>query len=49
MQVSLHHFMDANGKVVKGQTIAVFKHSSGVTQGLLTSESKITIRGLAAP
>ena len=49
IQVSLHHFMDASDKAVSAQTVAVVTQSSGVTQGLLTSKSRITKRGLTTP
>ena len=49
IQVSLHHFMDASDKAVSAQTVAVVAQSSGVTQGLLTSKSRITKRGLTTP
>ena len=38
--------MDAGDKVVSAQTVAVVTQSSGVTQGLLNSKSRITKRGL---
>ena len=49
IQVSLHHFMDASDKAVSAQTVAVVIQSSGVTQGLLTSKSRVTKRGLTTP
>ena len=49
IQVSLHHFMDASDKAVSAQTVAVVTQSSGITQGLLTSKSRITKRGLTTP
>ena len=49
IQVSLNHFMDASDKAVSAQTVAVVTQSSGVTQGLLTSKSRITKRGLTTP
>ena len=49
IQVSLHYFMDASNKAVSAQTVAVVAQSSGVTQGLLTSKSRITKRGLTTP
>jgi len=49
IQVSLHHFMDASDKAVSAQTVVVVAQPSGVTQGLLTSKSRITKRGLTIP
>ena len=49
IQVSLHYFMDASNKAVSAQTVAIVTQSSGVTQGLLTSKSRITKRGLTTP
>ena len=49
IQVSLHHSMDASDTAVSAQTVAVVTQSSGVTQGLLTSKSRITKRGLTTP
>ena len=46
IQVSLHHFMDTSDKAVSAQTVVVVAQPSGVTQGLLTSKSRITKRGL---
>ena len=41
--------MDASDKAVTAQTVAVVTQSSGATQGLLTSKSRITKRGLTTP
>ena len=49
IQVSLHHFMDASDKAVSAQTVVVVAQPSGVTQGSLTSKSRITNRGLTIP
>ena len=38
--------MDAGDKVVSAQTVAVVTQSSGVTQSVLNSKSRITKRGL---
>ena len=49
IQVSLHHFMDASDKAVSAQTVVVVAQTSWVTQGLLTSNSRITKKGLTTP
>ena len=47
--LDLHHIMDASGKAVSAQTVAVVMQPSGTTKGLLTSKSRIAKRGLTMP
>ena len=47
--VDLHHTMDASGKAVSAQTVAVVIQPTGITKGLLTSKSRIAKRGLTIP
>ena len=47
--VDLHHMMDASGKAVSAQTVAVVIQPTGITKGLLTSKSRIAKRGLTIP
>ena len=47
--LDLHHVMDASGKAVSAQTVAVVMQPSGTTKGLLTSKSRIAKRGLTMP
>jgi len=47
--VDLHHMMDASGKAVSAQTVAVVMQPTGITKGLLTSKSRIAKRGLTIP
>ena len=44
--IVLHHFMDASSKAVSAQTIAIVRQPSGTSQGLLSSKSRISKRGL---
>ena len=47
--LDLHHMMDASGKAVSAQTVAVVMQPSGITKGLLASKSRIAKRGLTMP
>ena len=47
--LDLHHMMDASGKAVSAQTVAVVMQPSETTKGLLTSKSRIAKRGLTTP
>ena len=48
-ELDLHHMMDASGKAVSAQTVAVVMQPSGTTKGFLTSKSRIAKRGLTMP
>ena len=47
--LDLHHMMDASGKAVSAQTVAVVLQPTGITKGLLSSKSRIAKRGLTIP
>ena len=40
--LDLHHMMDASGKAVSAQTVAVVMQPNGTTRRLLTSRSRVT-------